>query len=43
MLGDLFLGSIIRGALHARPKPFSRSMNYFGGGSPGFRGSTAAA
>jgi hypothetical protein len=38
MLGDLFLGSIIRGALHARPKPFSRSMNYFGGGIPGIPG-----
>ena len=32
MLGDLFLGSMIRSALGVRPKPFFGASRYLGGG-----------
>jgi uncharacterized membrane protein YebE (DUF533 family) len=38
MLGDLFLGSMIRSALGVRPKPFFGASRYLGGGIPGIGG-----
>ena len=34
MLANLLLGSVIRGALGARPKPFHRAAGFLTGGSP---------